>query len=245
MASSTPFPYHPKSNARFPPTALAPAALEYIRKDTSPTTVNHCLRSAYFALMLSRKLPPFVANPANLGTVVLAVLLHDMGWATDESLLSVDKRFEIDGANLAREYLRTHTSDVEWDNQRLHLVWDAIALHTTPSIAAHKEPEVALTQLGIFVDFVGPNFPGGAISVDEYTEVVNAFPRMRFKDETVQIMCGLCKSKPATTFDNFVSAFGIKFGLDGKGENREEFAAKHARNNLTDFLLGGQDACTQ
>jgi len=38
---------------------------------------------------------------------------------------------------------------------QIQLVWDAIALHTTRSIALHKEPEVAMTHSGIFVDVIG------------------------------------------------------------------------------------------
>jgi hypothetical protein len=34
-------------------------------------------------------------------------------------------------------------------------VWDAIALHTTRSIALLKEPEVALTHSGTAVDVIG------------------------------------------------------------------------------------------
>ena len=49
-------------------------------------------------------------------------------------------RFEVDGANAARDFLRKYgvpESSVE-------MAWDAIALHTTPGIPEHKKAVVAL-----------------------------------------------------------------------------------------------------
>jgi len=62
-------------------------------------------------------------------------------------LVSKDKRFEVDGAEAAREFLRKEAPS--WDKHRLQLVWDAIALHTTGSIVYHKEPEVVACAQGI------------------------------------------------------------------------------------------------
>ena len=102
-----------------------------------------------------------------------------------------------------------------------------------------------MTQLGIFADFSGPNFPGGAISVDEYKEVVAAFPRLGFKEEVVQLMCGMCREKPEVTYDNFVGEFGLKFGLDGKGGGKEKYTAAYEENRRVNLLLGGLDACAE
>ncbi|MGC1902400.1 MAG: hypothetical protein WA715_01120 [Candidatus Acidiferrum sp.] len=50
-------------------------------------------------------------------------------------------RFEVDGANAARTLLK----DRGISTQQTQVVWDAIALHTTPTIAFHKEPEGVMT----------------------------------------------------------------------------------------------------
>lgn len=68
--------------------------------------------------------------------------------------MSQDKRFEVDGANTARDFVRA--KNAEWDNHREQLLWDSIALHTTPDIAMFKETEVALVSGGTFVELVGP-----------------------------------------------------------------------------------------
>ena len=167
-----------------------------------------------------------------------------MGWATTESLISNDKRFEVDGAYIARDFITKHG---DWDKHRVQLLWDAIALHTSPSIAHHKEPEVFATNLGIMADFFGPNLPlpGSPISIDEYKEVVGAFPRLGFKDEVRGILCGLCRDKPETTYDNFVADFGKAYGLDGKGEQKDEFVKQCEENDIVKRLNSGLMALEQ
>lgn len=248
MAPS-PFPALPVCQVTLPSNPLINAAYAYLKEHTSACTVNHCLRSAVYALLIARKFPPLAAANLDLEAVVLSAILHDLGWATTKSLLSVDKRFEIDGANLARDFINSSptTNPVEWDKHRTQLLWDAIALHTTPSIAQHKEPEVVATQLGITADFLGPNLPlpGNVISVDEYKEVVAAFPRLDFGGELVKIMCGLCRDKKKTTFDNFVGDFGKIYGLDGKGAGKEEWKKTVEENAAPGLLMGGLEACKQ
>ncbi|KAE9368902.1 hypothetical protein N431DRAFT_428637 [Stipitochalara longipes BDJ] len=152
--------------------------------------------------------------------------MHDLGWATDKTLLSKDKRFEVDGANMARSYIEEVKLSAGWDKHRTQLMWDSIALHTTPSFVLHKEPEVMLAHIGVMADFLGPNYPDYPITSDENREIVEAFPRLGFKEQFLDIVCGLCALKPETTYDNFVGEYGVEFGLDGKGTGKEEFARK-------------------
>jgi hypothetical protein len=79
------------------------------------------------------------------------------------------------------------------------------------------------------------------ISVGEYKEIVTAFPREGFKDDLVQIMCGLCKNKPATTFDTFVGEFGLDFGLDGKGADKERYREQWQKARPLPAMLGSLD----
>jgi len=238
LPSSNPLPNLPAINLTFPSSPLTLAALAYSKNHTSVNTVNHCVRSAYWALIIAKKHAAFASKPLNMEVVMFSTILHDMGWATTKSLLSEDRRFEVDGADIARAYLEKHAprggptgnGKGEWDKHKIQLVWDAIALHTTPSIATYKEPEVYLTQFGILADFFGPNLPGGLITVEEYKAVAALFPRVGFKDELVQIMCGLCRDKASTTFDNFVGEFGLQYGLDGNGTDKEKYKQEWDEN---------------
>lgn len=92
---------------------------------------------------------------------------------------------------------------------------------------------------GIGADFGGPNYPGGLISVDEYKEIVAAFPRLGFNVQSLtEIMCTLCREKPETTYDNFVGQFGLRF----EGEGYREEYEKHG---VVGMLLGGLEACAK
>jgi len=244
--SSSPFPSFPVSQITIPSTSLTNAAYKYVKENCSECTLNHCLRATAFGLILQQKFPPLATHPSlDKEAIVLSILLHDMGWATTKTLLSKDKRFEVDGANIARDFIGKETDT--WDRHRLQLMWDSIALHTSPSIAMHKEAEVMATQLAIFSDFVGPHLPlpGNLISVDEYKEIVHLFPRLGFKEELRNIMCGLCRDKPETTFDNFVGQFGLIYGLDGTGGGREEYAKTAEQHNLVRRLEEGLDSIAQ
>jgi len=79
------------------------------------------------------------------------------------------------------------------------LVWEAIALHTTPGIPQYMRPEIALTNAGVLVDVVG-------IGYDDYTPeqrdtVISAFPRGdNFKDDFIKVQTCSALKKPPTTF---------------------------------------------
>lgn len=219
------------------------SALEYTKEHTSPSIVNHCLRAAAFALLLAPRLEILKNAEPDLELVVYSCIMHDLGLATTKELRSTNKRFEVDGANLARQFLLESDSK-KWDKRRLQLSWDAIALHTTASIAHHKEAEVALVQFGISADFVGPNLPPkGIISLDEYEEIVTTFPRIGFKDNIAEILCGLCRDKPQTTFDNIAGEYGRNFGYDGKGGGKEEYTQKWAEGSLIRAGVRPLEAC--
>jgi hypothetical protein len=176
-------------------------------------------------------------EPVDIELVVYSNIMHDLGWSQDHTFISKDKRFEVDSADLAQAYVEEHNHSEQWDKHRVQLMWDAIALHATPSFAQHKEPEVIIAHYGVMADFFGPALPGGLITVEEYKEVVQAFPRVGFRAQFLEIMCGLCAFKPATTYDNFVGDYGVEFGLDGAGKDKEEFAkARQARTSPETLL---------
>ena len=245
MPSTSPFPDLPKTGISLPDTPLLREALEHLKKYTSPTIVNHCIRSAYFAILQSRKIPHNSSEPLDMELILFSIIMHDLGWATDKTLLSKDKRFEVDGANMARGYLEEVKLSVGWDKHRTQLMWDTIALHATPSFALHKEPEVMVAHLGIMTDFWGPNYSGYPITFEENKEIVDAFPRLGFKEQFLDIMCGLCALKPETTYGTFVGDYGVEYGLDGKGTGKEEFAKERLAFSSPRVFYPAIGACEQ
>ena len=123
----------------------------------------------------------------------VAALFHDLGLV--DAYHTDTKRFEVDGADAARGFLRSHGIP----DPKADLVWEAIALHTTPGIPQYMRPEIALTNAGVFVDVVG-------IGYDEYTpeqrdQVIAAFPRGdNFKSDFIQVQTCSALKKPLTTF---------------------------------------------
>ena len=183
------------------------AALEYARAHNDNMSFNHIYRSWVFGALIASKLPKF-AN-VDLEIHAVSAILHDLAWDYKSVFSTPDKRFEVDSANAAREFIDRMAP--QWDSRKRQLVWDGIALHTTGSIARYKEPEVALCHLGISADFIGPAFPEGVISRADFNAVIQELPRLDFKEGVKQILCNLCIHKPETTYDSFSRDFGIRF----------------------------------
>ena len=115
-----------------PDSKLAREITELVRDTESPLLFHHSSRVYYWGAMAGhRRSLKFDAELLYAGA-----MFHDMGLTTAYS--SEDERFEVDGANAAGDFLRSHgiaQPDVD-------VVWTAIALHTTPGIPQHMHPVV-------------------------------------------------------------------------------------------------------
>jgi hypothetical protein len=181
-----------------PDTALVRDAIDLSRSLSEPYLFNHVMRSWLFGILLSEgaELAP---NPELLA---VSAVLHDLG-LTDR--YTAENRFEVDGANAARAFLK----DRGISAQQMQVVWDAIALHTTPSIALHKEPEVAMTHSGITVDVIGIGL--NRIPQDKQRAILTEFPRLAFKNQFKTCLCNVVRQKPASSFDNVLRDFGSRY----------------------------------
>jgi hypothetical protein len=176
------------SGIRIPDSKLARAAAELVRQYETEMLFNHSVRVyAFGAIKGIRQQLKFDSE-----LLYIAALFHDLGLV--DRYHTETRRFEVDGADAAREFLRGHGID----EAKADLVWQAIALHTTPGIPQYMRPEIALTNAGVLVDVVG-------IGYDEYTpeqrdQVITAFPRGDFKNEFIQVQAYSALKKPQTTF---------------------------------------------
>ncbi|KAK3080219.1 hypothetical protein LTS18_002817 [Coniosporium uncinatum] len=135
-----------------PDTQLITSGLAFARSDSIDYTYNHIIRSFLFSFTIADK---FTATQSR----------DREAQPPYSKILSSDKRFEVDGANAAREFLTRKGQDDQWNKHRLQLVWHAIALHTIRSIVFHEEPEVQTYAYGIWADLQGPaRVPGGLLS---------------------------------------------------------------------------------
>jgi hypothetical protein len=173
-----------------PDSALAHEATELVRDTESTLLFDHSLRVYLFGALQGQRLG-LVYDPELL---FIGAIFHDMGLT--ERYRSPDERFEVDGANLAREFLQRHGVP----EASIDLVWDAIALHTTPGIPRWKKPEVALVTAGVELDVLGLGYDD--VSDDAREQVLAAFPRVDFKRQIVGAFADGIKHKPETAFGN-------------------------------------------
>src|SRR6476661_2420234 len=158
------------SDMHLPSTNVCLEATAFATRSYEPFLLNHCLRAFVFADALGAR----SGLVYDRDVLYLACLLHDLGLA---SSAPVATRFEVEGADAARVFLDSRGVGAK----EQEIVWDAIALHTTPVIPQRKCAEIALCQMGIALDV-------GAAKVDLLptellAECVAAFPRLGFKTE--------------------------------------------------------------
>jgi hypothetical protein len=179
------------SGIPIPDSKLASEITDFIR-DTEPTLLfNHSSRVYYFgALAGQRRGLKFDAELLYAGA-----MFHDIGLVPVYS--SDGDRFEVDGANAARNFLRCHNiSEQDLDN-----VWTAIALHTTPGIPQYMHPVVALLTAGVEMDVLGIDY--ASFTDADREAIVQAYPRTaHFKEDILQAFYDGIRHKPETTFGN-------------------------------------------
>ncbi len=176
---------------RIPDTAMAREITELVRDTESELLFNHSSRVYHFGALAGRKRGlKFDAELLYAGC-----MFHDMGLT--HTCSSACERFEVDGANAARDFLKGH----HINPHDIDTVWTAIALHTTPGIPQHMHPVVALVTAGVEMDVLGLTYP--QYSDAERDAIVSAYPRSaQFKEDIIQAFYDGIKHKPETTFGN-------------------------------------------
>ena len=181
---------------RIPDSAIAREATQLLRDSASDLLFQHSMRVYLWgALAADRKQLTFDPELLYVGA-----MFHDLGLT--ERFQKSPLRFEVDGANAARDFLRSHgipQADVD-------KVWSAIALHTTPGIPDFLHAEAALLHLAAGLDVAGRSY-------DQFTEeereaILAAYPRGEgFKQRIIDTFHAGLKDRPATTFGTFNDDF--------------------------------------
>jgi hypothetical protein len=184
-----------------PDSPLVDRAIEYARQKCEPYLFNHVMRSWLFAVRFGQHRG--VAHDAEV--VAVGTLLHDI--TLNESFAG-PRRFEVEAADLVMSFV----TEAGVDERRARLIWDCVALNSTPSIGLYKEAEVALCTTGIGLDVVG--FQYDELPADEIDAIVAEFPRLAMKDRLIRCFTRFATVSPATSYDNFVRDFGERFVRD-------------------------------
>jgi hypothetical protein len=174
-----------------PDSKLARAITAFVRDTENDLLFNHSSRVYFFGALAGRQR----GLTFNAELLYAAAMFHDVGLVPAHS--SRHLRFEVDGANAAREFLASY----KVDPADIEKVWTGIALHTTPGVPEFMHPVIALTTAGVEMDVLG-------LTYDQYPDVqreavVAAFPRSaQFKEDIIQAFYNGIRHKPDTTFGN-------------------------------------------
>ncbi|MFB4307616.1 HD domain-containing protein [Actinomadura sp. GTD37] len=197
-----------------PDTGLTRKAYDLVFAAGSAALANHSVRTYLFgrALGEARGLRPGADYDDEV--LFLASVLHDMG-LTERG--DGRQRFEVDGADVAAEFVSGNGLDAE----RTRVVWAAVALHTSRGIAHRMGPEIALTHAGTSADIAGPGaraLPGG---IAERAHA--AFPRLAPGCGLTEIIVGQIARNPAKApFGSLPAEIARQHGV---GDPAPEWAA--------------------
>jgi HD superfamily phosphodiesterase len=171
-----------------PDTPLTREITEYIRDTEDELLFNHSRRVFLFAALHGRRrgLEP------DLELLYAGAMFHDIGLT--EGYRTSMLRFEVDGANAARDFLLERGID----EAAARKVWLSIALHTTPGVPEFLDPEIALVTAGVETDVLG--LGRNDLSAEALEAVTAAHPRPDFKNQILRAFNDGMKHRPDSTF---------------------------------------------
>jgi hypothetical protein len=171
-----------------PDTALVREITEFIRDAEDDLLFDHSRRVFLFGALQGQRrgLRP------DLELLYAGAMFHDLGLTPRYRASTL--RFEVDGANAAREFLLQHGVD-KADADK---VWLGIALHTTPGIPEFLAPEIALVTAGVETDVLG--IGRADLSPEALAAVTAAHPRPDFKRRILAAFNDGMKHRPDSTF---------------------------------------------
>ena len=173
-----------------PDSPLVRDVTEYIRDVENDLLFDHSRRVFLFGALQGKRrgLDP------DLELLYVGAMFHDIGLTEGhrESML----RFEVDGANAARDFLLARGAD----ERTVRKVWLSIALHTTPGIPEYLDPEIALVTAGVETDVLG--IGRDDLSEDALAAVTAAHPRSDFKRRILKAFTDGNVHRPRSTFGN-------------------------------------------
>jgi HD superfamily phosphodiesterase len=197
-----------------PDTELVTAITAHIRAVEDDLLFNHSRRVFLFGVLQGRRrgLRP---DPELL---YAGAMFHDIGLT--QRYRNSTLRFEVDGANAARDFLLEHgVADTDADK-----VWLGIALHTTPGVPEFRAPETALVTAGVETDVLG--IGRDDLAAEDLAAVVAAHPRPDFKQQILAAFNEGMKRRPQTTFGTC------------NADVLERFDPTFARDNFVDNIMG-------
>lgn len=171
-----------------PDTPLVREVTDYIRAAEDDLLFDHSRRVFLFGALQGRRL----GLQPDLELLYVGAMFHDIGLT--ERYRTSTLRFEVDGANAARDFLL----DRGYEPAEARKVWLGIALHTTPGVPEFLDPEIALVTAGVETDVLGMGRDD--LAPEALNAVTAAHPRPDFKNRIVAAFNNGMKHRPDSTF---------------------------------------------
>ncbi|BBY29043.1 HD domain-containing protein [Mycolicibacterium sediminis] len=198
-----------------PDTPLVRATTALVREAEDDLLFDHSRRVFLFGALQGRRrgLTP------DLELLYVGAMFHDLG-LTERFRTTSTLRFEVDGANAARDFLLEHGVSAA-DARK---VWLGIALHTTPGVPEFLDPEVALVTAGVETDVLG--IGRDDLPVELLDAVTAAHPRPAFKDRILHAFTEGVRHRPDSTFGTV------------NADVLERYDESFVRESFVDVILG-------
>lgn len=190
-----------------PDTPLVREVTEHIRAAEDDLLFDHSRRVFLFGALHGRRL----GLQPDLELLYVGAMFHDIGLTARYRTSML--RFEVDGANAARDFLLERG----YDPAEARKVWLGIALHTTPGVPEFLDPEIALVTAGVETDVLGMGRE--ELDSEALAAVTAAHPRPDFKNRIIAAFNDCMKHRPQSTFGTMNDDVLAHFDPTFKREN--------------------------
>ncbi|KUZ02465.1 phosphohydrolase [Burkholderia territorii] len=177
------------AGVRIPRTPMTIEAVEAARASLPRVIADHACRVFVLASLAARR----AGETLDADALYVAAMYANMGLSP--AYCRSTERYELDSADAARAFLLRHQTP----QQLCDDVWRAIALHTTPGVAARVSPLARMLAFAVSTDLMATGLD--AYSADERRALVAAYPRGEgFADAFLDALARGVAHRPASTF---------------------------------------------
>ncbi|WP_010100307.1 hypothetical protein [Burkholderia ubonensis] len=177
------------AGVRIPRTSVAIEAAEAARAALPCAIVDHASRVFVLASLAARR----AGDACDADALYVAAMYANMGLSA--AYCRSTERYELDSADAAQALLLRHRASQRMRDD----VWRAIALHTTPGVAARVSPLARALAAAVSTDLMATDFD--TYTADERDALLAAYPRGNgFGEAFLDAIARGVAHRPASTF---------------------------------------------
>ncbi|MGU7782099.1 phosphohydrolase [Burkholderia sp. PU8-34] len=177
------------AGVRIPRTPVAIAAVDAARASLPGSVVDHASRVFVLASLAARR----EAYTCDADALYVAAMYANMGLSA--AYCRSTARYELDSADAASALLLRYRASQRMRDD----VWRAVALHTTPGVAARLSPLARVLASAVSTDLMATGLD--AYTAAERDALLAAYPRGReFREAILEAIARGVAHRPESTF---------------------------------------------